>query len=82
MFGIKKKLSKLDIKSIVLILDDFNRRHVDLTNRQKEYFLANTLQEFGVKVETDFSYGCIPPPTRSNCYQPINDVTIKPPTGE
>lgn len=83
MFGIKKKLSKLDIKSIVLILDDFNRNHVDLTNRQKEYFLANTLKEFGVKVESDFSYGCIPPPPdRSNCYQPINDVTTKPPTGE
>ena len=82
MFG--KRLSKLDIKSIVLMLDDFNRNHVDLTNRQKEYFLANTLQEFGVKVESDYSYGYIPPPPsdRSNCYQPINDVTTKPPTEE
>lgn len=80
MFGKKKKLTKLDIKSIVLILDDFSRTHFDLTNSQKEYFLANTLKEFGVKVESSYSYGCIPPPMRDNCYQPKKDITTNPPT--
>ena len=79
----EKRLSKLDIKSIVLMLDDFNRTHSDLTNNQKEYFLANTLAEFGIKSESEYTYGCIPcPPQRDSCYQPTKDVTTKPPTEE
>ncbi len=80
MFG-QKRLSKLDIKSISLMLDDFNRKYPDATNRQKEYFLANTLEEFGVKTDNEYTYACIPPPT-TGCYQPARDVTTYPPTGE
>ena len=84
MFGKKKQLSKLDIKSIVLMLNDFNKTYPDSTNSQKEYFLANTLEEFGVKTDSGYTYGCIPPPPfRSDCcYHPTKDVTTKPPTEE
>lgn len=81
MFGKKKRLSQLDIKCIVLMLDNFNNNHSSLTNSQKEYFLANTLEKFGVNVESGYSYGCIPPPPTC-CYQPTRDVTTKPPTEE
>jgi len=81
MFG-KKRLSKLDIKSIILMLNDFNITYPDSTNSQKEYFLANTLEEFGVKTDSAYSYGCIPPPPfRSDCNSP-NKVTTTPPKGE
>ena len=81
MFGKKKRLSKLDIKSIILMLNNFNRTYPDSTNSQKEYFLANTLEEFGVKTDSEYTYGCIPPPPRINgCYQPLKDLTTKPPT--
>lgn len=62
MFGQNKRLSNNDIKCIVLILDDFNNKHSELTSNQKEYFLANTLKEFGVNVDSTYSYGSIPPP--------------------
>ena len=82
MFG-QKRLSKLDIKSIILMIDDFNRKYPEATNSQKEYFLANTLEEFGVKTDSGYTYGCIPPPPcRDKCYQPTHDNTTSPPTGE
>ncbi|HLP05088.1 MAG TPA: hypothetical protein VK152_06640 [Paludibacter sp.] len=65
------------------MIDDFNNNHKNLTNNKKEYFLARTLKDFGVKVDRGYTYGCIPPPPlRNRCYQPTVDNTGNPPTGE
>ncbi len=78
MFFKKKELSALDIKSIVLVLHEYESTHVRLTNRHREYYLAETLKSFGVKVE----HIRIPPPPRTKCCQPNTDNTTKPPTDE
>ena len=78
MFFKKKELSLLDIKSIVLIIENYNNTHTHLELKHKEYFLSETLRQFGVKVEQ----GRIPAPPRQGCYSPTNDVTTKPPSAE
>lgn len=81
-----KKLNKLDIECIMLKLDRFNTIYPEASQNQKEYHLANTLKEFGVKVDynaSGYRYGCVPPPPfRDNCYQPVTDVISSPPTEE
>lgn len=78
MFFKKKELSALDIKSMVLILQEYESTHVGLTNRDREYYLAEALKSFGVKVE----HIRIPPPPRTKCYQPSIDNTTNPPKDE
>ena len=81
-----KKLNKLDIECIMLKLDRFNSIYPEASQNQKEYHLANTLKEFGVKVDynaSGYRYGCVPaPPRLGNCYQPETDVTTSPPKSE
>lgn len=82
MFFKKKQLSTLDIRSIVLLIENYEKTNIDLALKHKEYFLADTLRQFGVKVE----YGRIPCPPRNplqnSCYSPDTDITTTPPKGE